>query len=340
MLKKVCFALLLAICGTAVSAQTAQAGLLSQLLSFDGAINELDDASRGNIIQGSNVGNDQGLLDTGDVIQGVIEFGSVINQGAGTTQYVPPNNSLYGLYALEVVSTEVVFEDTFIPGLGTVPLPFTILSFSAVVTDPTLSLMSLLTGGDPLTTFDISNQDFYGSSSDYADAAFAIISKTGVGTPLSSSFDGDEPRFDTDGNDWNVDLIGGLVSSDDFYEVKIQGLAAPGTLAPGQEAGYRAGFSVISHDMDPAVKFLPSDINSFSDEGTTTYHDIVTTLTDNSISGLTASNPNPPGFDFVDDGNFYVRVVPEPISLLGWGGMALSGLGFGFARRRKTAAKA
>ena len=75
---------------------TAHAGLFSSLLSFDGTEDIIEDDSVGNMVE--IVGNTtDGILEVGDIIQGMIAFDDV------DTNEVPDGSSVIGLYSFEVL---------------------------------------------------------------------------------------------------------------------------------------------------------------------------------------------------------------------------------------------
>lgn len=328
--------------------QTAHAGVLSSLLSFNGIPDKIIDDSVGLIqdLDGSN------RLSVGDVIQGIIRMTPVdadSNGGAVDTTRV------YAAYSLEVADTETFDVDLFGDGSLIVPVP--VLKFSAASGDYALKYILGEAGFDvSFTDADKSIFAVFESTVDYELADFSAD---------NPGADGDPTRFLTGGGAtianqiaenaiWTLDLVTGLLG-DDFYEVtvdigalgfkgKIDGPLSPITdkairesTDPDPLGSYKSASSVLFHNFGSSIVFLPQSVTSNLASTGTADGDLITAgaNTVSRIDGDVPDNARDRGWDYEDRGDFSINAVPEPGAILSFGSMVAIAA-FGVRLRRKS----
>ena len=292
-----------------------QASVLANVL-FDGdsMADVITDDSAGTFVEkagilqsdGITLSAVDGILEEGDLIQGIITLGPI----GGSP--VPAGSSIVGAYSLEVT------------GIG-----------------PGGSALSLgaASGADSITSIlSAAGADFSGLTGSHVGAmnGFAVL-ETSTGTvdrpDFSATFD-----FGLPTSDFDVSMVLGFDGIDDHYDVVAGALLPGGDLTDLSAidsldglgvsvASFIGTFTVTDHSFGPSTVFLPLT-NVFT--GAT--GDV--TILNGGISSTNADT-QPNGFDFNDDGDFNINAVPEPMSVLVWGGLACAA-GMVSARRRNA----
>lgn len=312
MLRSFMFSMVALACAT-----TVQAGALGSLLKFDGSRERLSDDSATKVFDVGTAGGQlagNGLLDVGDVVQGIFEIRSVSGTQTGSV-----SSTIMGLTALEVTA------------ISSNPNPAVLGVFDTVISLGAVGSAQLANLGfydlntflaDAVNPFDLSGLNI----SDPTSPSFAVISRTDGNYTIDPSasntlsLDGDADAFGLDGDDWAVELLGGLVG-DDFYQINVSfgsGNAPP--LTPVFPTAYATAFTVIGHSFGPGVSILETEVDDFF--GNTVYGNVVTA----GNNGLFAPNDATPiNFTASDDGDFIIAAVPEPSSLSIIGLLSLAG---------------
>lgn len=274
---------------------SAQAGVFSSLLSFDGSVDVVEDDSVGSFVEKGVV---DGILEVGDLLQGMIAFDPI---DGNTT---PAGSSVIGAYSLEVKSI----------GAGGTSL-----------------VLGAAAGADSITsllgTAGVDMNGLVGSGMD----GFAVLESTTADVSQRSDFTG--PSFGFSGAvtaaDFKAVTLLGFDGVDDTHIVTsfgsdltdlsgIAGLAGTGATV----AIFNGTYSVTDHAFGAGVTFLPlfNVLNGGSG-------DVIIT---NGTIAATDANTTGLGWDFNDDGDFNINAVPEPTSMLIFAGLGL----VGFMRRR------
>ena len=318
-MKKIAIAIA-AVCATVIGAGgDVKASIVADALQGY-TINTLVDESRGLFIDKDT----DGSVSVGDYINGVISFRDIgpVGNTANT------NRKVFGIYALEItnisgatITAGAISDTSHANSLGQ------ILSNSGIVAN------GLSTGAGSTLAL-IESNDGTEVALGALDVTSGFTSGGGVGGLLGSSFT-------------NV-LIGGInPNADDYYAITLDGsnplgggksvtnladLAAGAPLSADKEfASYDLGFTVESSTLGGSFE----DLANSNGIGTS---DIVT-AGNNTINALTAGINTDKGWHFADDGDFYVKPVPEPSTIAIWAALGLGGCGF-VARRRMKAKKA
>lgn len=285
----------------------AQAGVLGSNLSFDGLVDTIEDTSVDNVID-----NGDGILSAGDVLYGIASIDS-------TTAQNPTSGSLAIAFATEIASINATGGITF-----------------GLVSDPLKDIESLL------------GPTFAGSFSDPGRTIFAVLGnaaakgsledpetgQTGAlftGNFTDDGFGGGLGGFASEGG-WSVELTGGLVAADDFFEAQ---LFAPIDAFGFATAIQRAAFSVIDSTLGAGVVFTDVSVDPLLGGGTV-QADV--SLFDGSVNGLLAVGRTPTtgglnGWLYRDSADFQINAVPEPSALLAFAGIGFAGV---VSRRRRS----
>ena len=286
-------------------------------------INTLVDESRGLFIDEDG----DGVVSVGDYINGVISFRDIGPVGNTTNT----NRKVFGIYALEIIGIDGA---TITAGAISDTSNANENSLNNILSNSNIVANGLSTGANSTLAL-IESNDGTEVALGSLDVTSGFVSGGAVGGLLGSSFT-------------NV-LVGGIKSNSDYYAITLDGsnplgagksvtnladLAAGAPLSADKEfASYDLGFTVEAHAFGSDVTF--SKLGNSNGVGTS---DIVT-AGNNSILALTAGVNSDKGWHFADDGDFYVRPVPEPSTIAIWAALGLGGCGL-VARRRMKAKKA
>ncbi len=280
-----------------------RAGLLADLLTFDGKENVLEDNSRGLI---HDLDQDD-ALSVGDVITGLVRIDRRISPMA--TASLDDRNQLVIAYSFEV--------DEVTPIVG---IPFFTVKYKSTSALTGLDIRSLL--GDShepagFTAWDQAALVVMEQVFGVADPANNPVSDTTTaGTALIDS-------VLSDASGYTLDVIAGFAEDDDFFHqlltgpagISIPGLrAATGAVSIGTQSG---GFSSLYQNLGPSMTFAPVPATSVIDNSMSTY--------DIGVEGGLLFGSNQENWDFADKANFRLNVVPEP-STLGLAGLLVIGL--------------
>ena len=288
------FAVLAALFALPVS--SANAGVLSSLLSLDGNLDLLVDDSASFVVDRAD---DADLLQVGDLLQGAFNL-DVID---GNT--VPSGSSIFGVFSFEVES---------ITGGPTGQL----VQFGA----PTAAADSVLNiGGVDLSGI---------ADASVTDTALLIIESDA--SSLNTNGLDASTLFTTDFNGFEAVIAAGFVDADDQQTVlagplvDVTDLTAPGlvngTSIPVVVADFSTSLSVTGSTFG---LFLPVPNPSPLSGGA--FGDLIGTGTISTPTEALSEN----GFLFSDDGVFAINAVPEPTSVAIFGFIALCS----FERRRR-----
>lgn len=316
--------------------QTSSASALSSLLSFDGAEDTLNDNSQNKIFDMD--GDD--ALSAGDQIVGLFQIEKVNVTGD------PSPGAIFAATAFEI-------RTPFLTSGG--DLAFDLVP---IYHSDTNSLMNLI---DPA----LHPAGFTASDWDQTVGLVFSIDDVSSGAGTDASVNPYDPAHTeantsiissvlTAVNGYSLDVALGIVGSydmsgttftnsanangdTDFLQAKvtdssfttISGIEADDNGA--QILSQRGGFTVLANTFGSSTKFLPLDVLRFSASGTTD-HDVV--LQPDGAVQTTELTDTDANWSVVDDANFKINAVPEPTSMLAWGGLA-SILGLAAARRRK-----
>lgn len=282
---------------------SADAGILENLLTFNGVADDLVDQSVDSFLDldGSS------SLSAGDVLFGIAQIDQVAPDG-GSNIDVPPAR-IGVAFAAEV--------ESFVPA-GTIGTTAFFDVALGVVTDPANNSLSSLLG-----------TGFNGTLTD--DTIFAVFEQASgpslIDTINPSGAEALEIFNDTD---FDLVLTGGIDPlSDDFFEASIRVNTVSEDFLGGNQRG---GFTIFTHTFGGGAQFLPVDVLSI-DGNSTTSHDI----TINDGSTISPADDPSQGFAFENNVVFSINGVPEPTSCLAFMGVLVLGLA---PRRRLTSAKA
>lgn len=280
-------------------AAPSQAGVVSSLLTFDGTPDTITDDSVGNFVERGTV---DGILEVGDLLQGMISFGPL----AGNA--VPTGQSVIGAYSLRVKSI----------GVG----------------GTSLVLEAASGADDVVTLLGAAGVDLSGLTGTHVGASngFALLESTSVEIDRTS-FVG--PTFGfippTVGSDFEAVAILGFDGVDDHHNISSFGAdltdlsVAAGFAGTGVPfALFNGTYSITDHSFGGGTIFLPLTNVISGAEGDVT-------IVNGFISG-TNSDTIGKGWDYNDDGDFVINAVPEPTSLA-----IFAVIGLGAARRRRRA---
>jgi hypothetical protein len=304
----------------ALLCSTASGSILSDLVTFDGVADSINDNSRAVIFADNNDTNKP--LGIGDEIVGILQFEKVNDTD-------PSPAGLYAVFSFEVTGTHTYGSST-------------ILECGPVGANETNSLASLLDSS-------LQPAGFNG----WDNAIFAMVevptlANNGANDPFSlmHSDPGDDPiaiiqNVITAGNGYSLDAIVGFGQNDDFLSTKLNGdlgieignIDGTATIQEimDDDAGAfvmseRAGLSVLYDTL--GASYLPLSVANWTLPANVTQHDITITP-DGSVQTSTDGAPN---WHLEDDTNFKMNPVPEPgaMALL----LTLLG-GFGMIRRHR-----
>jgi len=283
---------------------SADASLLSGLLTYDGSADSINDNSRALIFDC----NDNDLLDTGDEIVGVLQFERV-------NDVVPWPAGLFSVFAMKVTGQRLLGGSQVI------------LEHGAIASSQPHSLRSLL---DPALIPPTANFN------DWDNALFAFLEIDALASndpkdPFSPT--NSDPTDDPLGiiknvlsavNGYRLDAVVGFDQDNDFLSTLLNGGAvyligdgaSPLLISEIRADNWgtevlteRAGMSVLYHTLGN-INFLSLAIKDFGNPTTTptTYHDIIVSP----VGSVQTSTPEVPNWDFEDDTNFRMNPVPEP----------------------------
>ncbi len=285
---------------------SAHAGTLATHLTFDGAVDILDDDSVSFVIDRDG----DMALSVGDIVSGVLRIGSTTANGV-----LAADDQLVGVYSIEIASSVGV------PGA-----------------DPTVLLTS--TGVDPLDGTGYSIDEILSSAGIAApsfgsSAAVAVLSSSGNPTDITTV-----PQASAIAalSSYTLDAILGFGMPDDYLEVRSFSDAddsgeidfselPPG---PGFFAAEAGGMTILHHTMGSGTVFLPV-ASLHTDNSTITMHDVGILGT---LFGPRANTPA--GYTITDSTFFTVNAVPEPGSMAIWGVLIGAGVVAGRRRKKKT----
>lgn len=332
MLKR--FATLLGVAVFAIAATTANAGVLSSSLTFDGVPNTLIDNS---VAWVQNDRGTVGVLDMGDVVAGMVRIET--SQGLGDVS--PDLGELIVLFSAQIIAAPI--------DLGNGSIRF---QLGATTSGPADTLNGLL------ANHALANGLFP------ANAIAAVISAPAATSPLNPT---EQPLATalTNVNDltkWSLEAVLGfapglnIFGSADFFEAEFSDvtdvagtgpadgqisasdiLAFPEANEVGRERG---GFTVLSAPGLPTVtSYLPISVVHLDGVlANATKHEI--TIASGDLLSPTATGPGSQlanGYLFADNARFQVNPVPEPSSMVLLALGAASACGAGLRRRRQAA---
>ena len=306
------FLLLAAIAAMAFPA-SADAGVLSSLLSFDGAEDIINDDSVGNFreVMGNTT---DGRLVVGDLLQGVINFNPIDGNG------VPTGQSVIGIYSLEIVSIGAGGTSLELRGATGAQSVNAIMAAAGVDTSGLTGTFAGAANGFAVLESSVSDitgrADFLGP-----------VDATGTGfgfttTNLSSNYSA-VATLGFDGVDDNHTIFSaapGGVPLDLTDTTVAAGFAGTGI----SFAGFHGAYSITDHAFGTSVAFLPI-LNPI----TGGFGDV--TIVNGSVSGTDSATVGN-GWDFNDDGDFRLNAVPEPATAAMFGCIGMVAL---LGRRRK-----
>jgi hypothetical protein len=282
-----------------VAASPASATVLSDFLTFDGPLHLTDPVQQGggeDKLQDDSLSvfDDRGTTgySVGDVIYGQVTLSDLLASGRASVP-VGANSQISILFSATITGFTATGE---------------VILGATAAADP-LSLQSLLVDGAM-------------TSGMTAQSIGVILSTT---TPDTNA--ADDPlnwttaQFNTDystANNWNQEVVFGLVDSDDFFQFD-----PTGALLIGTDLG---AFTIQQSAFN--ATWLPVDVQNY--DGTTHLGSI--TLNIGNVS-LASAEQNGRGWFFTDQSTFYVNptAVPEPGTLALVSGALL---GFGALRGR------
>jgi hypothetical protein len=192
---------------------------------------------------------------------------------------------------------------------------------------------------------------------DWSDAGFAMLTLDGTSDPLGVNIGADT----TDANilngysiitdpanlgtpDWNLEVVMGFDSADDFYQVAITD-AAIAALANLRGTGsnntanafgtFSGGLSVL-YDLDLPPLLSVEATDQF---GVTSLHDV--SITSGALTDVRSSRRDDEDGEWMwaDNADFGINATPEPASMLAWAGLGGIGMLVSRYRRRRQAAK-
>lgn len=296
----------LCVAALAAFAVPAQAGILSNLLTFNSQEDTLIDQSVDGIFD-----TDSNGIDVGDVLYGIAQIDQVQPDG-GTSINTPPD-------AIAIaVAAKITNVSGTLTGVGLESLDLTF----GVSDAAGLTLNDLLGPGADVTAagsvFGVFEQkdapkdpiDYLNDDSGAAPTGLANLSAA---------------------NGWKYVASGGLKGTNDngdadFFEASL--IFNNGVLLTGVQRG---GFSILDDTFGPSVSYLPVSIDNIAGTSTTG-HDIVI------LPGSTISAANTPfstnGWDYENNASYRLNAVPEPASFAVWS-LILVGGAASKRRRRK-----
>jgi hypothetical protein len=302
------------------SAFPSAASILTSNIALDGTQTVIEDNSRGVIHDLDN----SGFVSVGDVIVGLARLDRRSQNGSGVT--LDDDQQLILAYSFQVDSIQSVG-------------PFAGIYYKPV---------------NPAAGTGLSIKELMGSSlqpslssAQWAQATFALMEKqfptiNAANNPVNNTTTAGMALVNSvlgNGSGYTLDIIGGIVSSSDFFTNLIIG--GPGTnIAAIQNASNSVTLGVVSGGFSNLYNVFPSGALLLPVEGdnvltnSPTYHDY--TLTGGNLFGY-GSGPGNNNWDYSDklDVNLRVQAVPEPASVALWAGL-FGGLLVGrrFRRRR------
>ena len=307
--------LLIALVVLALSAGAAQASILGGHLSFDGDFDQIRDESRA-IFDPSD--DDFGrAFAINDDIFGLIRMDSFDGVGVGA------NVQIFAVFAARITDIDMDGSSRAILDHGAVP------DGASHSLASTIDSALVPTGWD----FDGSNSIF---------AVLTRIGDTVFGSDISPL---SMVASMTAANGWNLELIGGLSESSDFFELRATPEATAATIqdiidadAADSELGTvgseRAAFSVQYHVFGSSTVFLPLETVGFTGGNNTTEvsADMVM-LPAGSVTASDLANSH-----VEDNTQFRINPVPEPSAFAVWGAIGLICTAAGVYRRKRRMA--
>ncbi|MEM6364597.1 MAG: PEP-CTERM sorting domain-containing protein [Planctomycetota bacterium] len=298
---------------TALISASADAGVVSSLLSFNGNSDVLTDDSVGLFVENGTVDN---VLEVGDYLQGMISFDPLGGNA------VPAGSSVIGAYSLEVVSIGAGGSSLELRGASGADSITSILAAAGVDMSGLSGSFAGQDNGFVLlesSTVDVDRTDFvagpFGFDVPVTGADFDAIAVLG--------FDGVDDQHTV------TAAPNALTPLDPFDVYDLTDLATAATFAGSGVpfASFFGTYSITDHAFGSGVQFLPVQ-NLF----TGGFGDV--TILNGSISGTNADT-EPNGWDYNDDGDFNINAVPEPGTVIGF---ALLGVSGALSRRRRRLA--
>lgn len=272
------------------------ASVLGNLLSFDGVEDIVNDDSVGIFVERSGTIGD-GILETGDLIQGMINFGPV------DTNAIPAGSSVIGAYSFEVTGSTT----TPLGGGGSI----TNVTFGAASgADSVFSILSA-------AGVDLNGLDF-------TDVGLAVLDSDSAAPSGRADFAG--PPFGFTGASG--------ISGSDFTAVMtlevVEHIVTDTVVIPSvlEFVTFTGTYDVVDDAFGPSVVYLDT-----ANAITGSVGDVVIDTPGTISPSDTTTSPN--GWVFNDDGDYRLNAVPEPMSVLVWGGLACAATIVN-ARRRKA----
>lgn len=274
-----------------------RAGLLEDVLSFDGQDNVLEDNSRGLLHDLDQDGD----LSSGDVVRGLIRIDR--RNSPTPTPSMDDRKQLIIAYSFEV-------ED--VAAIGNTP--FSSVTYVAASSGTGLDIKSLLGDTHEPAGF-----------AEWSKVSLAVMERTfaaddPANNPVSNTATAGADLIDNvlgDGSGYTLDLLGGFDDTDDFYHQLMTGPPgidvsdirdATGAVTLGTQSG---GFSVLYDNLGDGKVFRPVSATSVINNADTE-HDL-------GLEGGLLLGNNESNWGFADKANIRLNVVPEPstwVSLL------------------------
>ncbi len=273
-----------------IFASPLRAGLLEDVLSFDGRDNVLEDNSRGLLHDLDQDGD----LSSGDVVTGLIRIDR--RNSPTPTPSMDDRKQLIIAYSFEVEDVASI-DNT----------PFSSITYVPASSGTGLDIKSLLGDTHEPAGF-----------VDWAKVSLAVMERTfaaddSANNPVSNTVTAGADLIDDvlgDGSGYTLDVLGGFDDADDFYHQLITGSPgidisdirdATGAATLGTQSG---GFSVLYDNLGAARVFRQVSATSVINNAVT-QHDL-------GLEGGLLLGNNEANWGFADKANIRLNVVPEP----------------------------
>lgn len=297
-----------------------------------GEQNTFVDLSAEYLIDGTNANNQQGILDEGDKLRGIFDIDSITSPVVSD----PLPNELTGIFEIEVISRQQLFNDPFdIDGDGD-GVSTTDYGFGAATTTETWQDL----GSDPNEQGITPGTQYTSNLYQYTfgvSSSFESIYGTGA---LMAVYIDDDFDFVTTGTGLNISTAENNVTDGDIYWTFGLGATGEWTIDIAPEdleifkyvdaettiAGTQVGLNMLTNPIGPD---LVDDIAFVNDAGTVVPVDLRANISLNGIGNLITP------FDLKNkvDGTLSPSPIPEPatMTLFGIGLLSLAAV----SRRRK-----